>query len=130
MGERLVESQFENLIGRTQLGMLRLLGPARTLGHVTRILDQVTNFAVVTRETVSTGVVRYQLNDVLADEPTFMAGCLGRLLTLTRTHQLSVVPQDFDGRGCTFELRWSDAPAVRAQASTADAPRSRLRALG
>lgn len=112
MGERLVESQFENFMGRGRLGMLRLMGPSRTLTQAAKLLRQLTNFADLRRVDLGPGAVDFRVNDVLADEPTFMAGCLGRLLTLTHAQGLSVVPHAFDGRACTFELRWSEQPGA------------------
>lgn len=121
MGERLVDSLFEGFVGRGRLQMLRLLGPARALDRMSRLLKSNTNFIDLRRTVEGDSALRLTVNDVLADEPTFLAGCMGRLLQLAQAEGLSVMPEEFTGQEGHFRLAWSEYPLTAQLGSEATA---------
>ncbi|HEY0095455.1 MAG TPA: TIGR02265 family protein, partial [Archangium sp.] len=68
------------------------------------------------------------VNDIMADQPTFTAGVLARMMELAGGQRVAVVPEGFDGQSANYHVRWSEqADAVTepqlASRGGASAPR-------
>jgi len=117
LGERFVEGYFSSLFGRALVGMVRLAGPRRALVQAPLGFRTSTSFSevrIVERE--SSGLELW-VNDVVADQPTFLAGVLARTVELAGGQRVVVVPEGFDGQAATFHIRWSEQAEAVADLS-------------
>jgi uncharacterized protein (TIGR02265 family) len=131
LGERFMDAWFGTFLGKALLGVARLAGPRRMLlraGHGFRAGNNFSDVQVVERGPAS---LELRVNDVMADQPTFMAGLLARAVELAGGWRVVALPEGFNGTACTFDIRWSEVPSVaglpeeaRAEQSAA-APRPR-----
>lgn len=114
LGERFMEAWFGTFLGKALLGMARLAGPRRMLLRASTGFRAGTNF--IELRSVERGPTSLELwmNDVGADQPTFVAGMLARAVELAGGWRVVAIPEGFDGTSCTFHVRWSEAPAVAA----------------
>jgi uncharacterized protein (TIGR02265 family) len=120
LGERFIDGYFSTLFGRALLGMVRLVGPRRALLQARLCFRTSTNFSQV--RNVERGPTSQELwvNELMADQPTFMAGALARAMELAGGQRVVVLPEDFDGRSATFHIHWREqaeaplTPTLRA----------------
>ena len=121
LGERFMDAWFGTFLGKALLGVARLAGPRRMLmraGQGIRGGNTFSEVQVVERGPTS---LELQVNDVMADQPTFMAGLLARAVELAGGWRVVAVPEAFDGTSCTFHIRWSEVPAVAGLSDSARA---------
>jgi uncharacterized protein (TIGR02265 family) len=114
LGERFMDAWFGTFLGKALLGMARLAGPRRMLLRAATGFRAGTNFSelrIVERGPTS---LELWMNDVVADHPTFAAGLLARAVELAGGWRVVAIPEGFDGTSSTFDIRWSEAPAVAA----------------
>ncbi len=121
LGERFMDAYFGTFIGRALLGVARLAGPRRLLLCAANGFRASNNFSEV--EIVERGPTSLELrmNDVLADQPTFAAGLLARAVELAGGWRVVALPEEFDGQGATFHLRWSEAPETAVPSLSGEA---------
>jgi uncharacterized protein (TIGR02265 family) len=121
LGERFMDAYFGTFIGRAMLGVAKLAGPRRLLlcaGNGFRASNDFSDVEIVERSPTS---LELKMNDVLADQPTFAAGLLARAVELAGGWRVVALPEEFDGQGATFHLRWSEAPEDVSALSAATA---------
>jgi uncharacterized protein (TIGR02265 family) len=117
LGERFMDGYFSTLFGRALLGMVRLAGPRRALLQARLCFRTSMNFSEVRNVERGPTIQELWVNDMVADQPTFVAGALARAVELAGGQRVVVLPEDFDGQSATFHIRWSEqAEAVVAPA--------------
>jgi len=131
LGARFMDAWFGTFLGKALLGVVRLAGPRRMLLRAGQGIRAGNNFSEVQVVERGPASLELQVNDVMADQPTFMAGMLARAVELAGGWRVVALPEGFDGTTCTIALRWSEVPEVagltpeaRAEESAA-APRPR-----
>jgi uncharacterized protein (TIGR02265 family) len=120
LGERFMDGYFSTLFGRALLGMVRLAGPRRAVAQARLGFRTSTNCSEVRTVEREPTTLEVWLNDVLADQPTFTAGVLTRLVELAGGQRVVALPEGYDGQSATFHVRWAQqADAVVAPGLTA-----------
>jgi uncharacterized protein (TIGR02265 family) len=106
LGERFVDGYFSSLFGRALLPMMRLAGTRRTLLNAGLGFRIHTNFGELRVVTRGSTALELWVNDVTADQPTFLAGVLSRTAELAGGQRVVALPEGFDGTTATFHVHW------------------------
>jgi uncharacterized protein (TIGR02265 family) len=105
LGERFIQSYFETNMGRALQGVLKLLGPARTLERTTRNMASGNNYLQFNVERLSPTDYRLRVNQG-GLHPEFI-GALCHFGTLTTgVKNLSTVMEGRAGSAATYRMRW------------------------
>jgi uncharacterized protein (TIGR02265 family) len=106
VGERMVDGYLETTMGRAMFGVLRLLGPQRTLGRMQKNLRSANNYTEVRLTEVSPREA-----DLWMNEPGplryFMKGVLLAGLRGAGTPDVRVELRHFDDASVTYRVSWS-----------------------
>ncbi len=107
LGDAYVEGFRETMLGRAVLSLLRVLGPRRTLARATQNFRAGNNFTE-TRLT-ERGPRHFELwmNNV-GRYPAFTAGIIHGGLKVAGAKDIQVTVDAYDGRACTYGIRWSE----------------------
>jgi uncharacterized protein (TIGR02265 family) len=105
VAERTVDAFTEGVLGTAMFALLRLVGPHRTIGRMTRNLRTGSNY-VETRAT-QLQPHRYEIwiNDV-SDLPGFYLGLLERGLHQVGAKGLKIEVAEQSGPSCTYRVEW------------------------
>ncbi len=105
LGERMVDGYLETAMGSAMFGLLRLLGPQRTLGRMQKNLRSANNYTEVRLTEVGPTEADLWLN-----EPGlmryFMQGVLLAGLRGAGTPDVKVELRQFDENGVTYRVSW------------------------
>lgn len=107
VGRGFIDGYDETLVGRAMLGMIRLIGPRRTLERLTRQFRTGNNFSDT--RLMQKGPTEYELwcNEVRL--PGWYQGIISRGLEVAGSRDVSVeVVNRDDSGGGTFLIRWAD----------------------
>lgn len=105
VAQKTVDAFTEGVIGTAMFSLLRLLGPDRTIGRMTRNLRTGSNY-VETRAT-QLEPHRYEIwiNDV-TDVPGFYLGLLEQGLHHVGAKELKIELASQSGPSCTYRVQW------------------------
>jgi uncharacterized protein (TIGR02265 family) len=103
LGGRMIESFRETVMGLAILGVLRLLGPKRTLARLTQNFNYADNYNQTTLTEVSPTELRLWVNEVSVS-PHFTAGIVSTVLQSIGTVNHKVEIAEFDGHQCTYRI--------------------------
>jgi uncharacterized protein (TIGR02265 family) len=103
LGRSFVDGYFQTLLGSAVAGLVRLLGPRRTLQRATQNFRSANNFTE-TRLT-EVGPNHYQLWMSRVGDPEFTAGLVMRGLEVAGARDLTVTVRP-QGDGCAFDIVW------------------------
>lgn len=105
IGEAFIDGYKETFLGRAVLGMVRVLGPRRTILRSTQNFRSGNNYTETKITEVADNRMDLWLNEVGA-YPTFTAGIISAALRATGTNA-TVELSGYDGRGCTYRCSWA-----------------------
>ena len=105
LGERLVESFFETLIGKPLIALLRLMGPERTLARMKKNLRSGNNYAETILTKIGPGDFELWVNE--SDETRFITfGVLRRGMQFVTDVSLKVELLRTDESGTVFTVKF------------------------
>lgn len=103
LGERLVLSLGETLMGPALLRIFKLLGPRRALGRFTQAFQYANNYNLSKLEELEADRFRLWVNQV-GISPHFIAGTVTATLKASGATAPKVEISDFDGNQCTYAI--------------------------
>ncbi len=103
LGERMVHSFGETLMGPATVGILKLLGPRRALGRMSQTLQYANNYNQSKLEDLGPGRFRLWINEV-GISPHFIAGTVTATLKISGAKDPAVEIAEFDGHQCTYAI--------------------------
>jgi uncharacterized protein (TIGR02265 family) len=108
LGERMIEGYLETAMGRAMFGVLKLLGPQRTLGRMQKNFRSANNYTEVRISEVGPSEA-----DLWMNEPGFMRFFMqGVLLAGLRgagAPDVAVTLRHFDDATVTYRIAWGGA---------------------
>lgn len=105
VGESLLDGYQKTFLGRAVLGMVRVLGPRRTLVRATQNFRSGNNYTEAKVTEVDVNVHDLWMNEV-GPWPTFTAGIIHAAMKATGVAPRIDILQH-DGHACTFRVSWS-----------------------
>jgi uncharacterized protein (TIGR02265 family) len=105
LGRQLLKGYAETLIGKALAGLMRLIGPRRTLERMTHNFRSGGNYNLtrVTFETPTEAL--FWMNEPNL-HPSYVAGILEAALEFAGTRQVDIRVHARDAEGCTYRIRW------------------------
>jgi uncharacterized protein (TIGR02265 family) len=103
LGERLVASLRETVMGSATLKVLKLLGPQRALGRMSQTFRHANNYNQARLEEVGPRHVRLWVNEV-GLSPHFIAGTVVGTLKAAGAESPRVEISEFNGQECTYSI--------------------------
>jgi uncharacterized protein (TIGR02265 family) len=107
VGESFLDGYQETFLGRAVLGMIRVLGPRRTILRATQNFRSGNNYTETKITEVEPSVLDLWMNEV-GPWPTFTAGIIHAALKATGAEPRIEI-RDHDGHACTYRVGWSIA---------------------
>lgn len=105
VGESFIDGYRETFLGRAVLGMIRVLGPRRTLLRATQNFRSGNNYTDTKITEVDPTTIDLWMNEV-GPWPTFTAGIIHAGMVATgATPKIDI--RDHDGHACTFRVSWT-----------------------
>lgn len=105
MGGLMLEGYGQTLFGRAVLGLLRLMGPLRSLRRLDQNFRAVNNFTESVVKELGPTSVEYWVNE-LTISPHFTTGLLAAGMQVTGAKDIHVEHVPRPGPGATFLIRW------------------------
>ncbi len=106
LGELLIDGYRETLLGRAVLGMVRVLGPKRTLLRSTQNFRSGNNYTETRLVEVSPTCTELWMNEV-GPFPSFTQGILLAAMRASGAPGLQVELKDYDGHAATYRVSWA-----------------------
>lgn len=104
VGARVVRSFAETTLGNALFVVLRLMGPRRALGRLTRNLRTSNNYSETAVKELTASSCEVWINQV--DLPHFDAGVLEAGLVSAGAKQVTVEVLAADAKGTTYRVAW------------------------
>jgi uncharacterized protein (TIGR02265 family) len=104
LGERVVDSYGEGLVGKALFGVLKVLGPRRALERTTRNFRTTNNYAESTVTHLEGNTFELWMNEV--DLPTFSAAVVRAGLRHAGAIEPTVTVKAKDEKGTTLFVSW------------------------
>jgi len=112
LGELFIEGYRETFLGRAVLGMIRVLGPRRTLRRSTQNFRSGNNYTETKLTEVDETCSELWMNEV-GPYPSFTAGIIhGALVACGVTPTVEM--RDHDGHACTYRISWGAAAEAKS----------------
>ena len=106
-GRAFIRGYFETALGRTVLAVLRLLGPLRSLKRMGRNFRTGNNFSETWVHEDGPGNVRLEVNDPIADSPTFIQGLIEGGMGYVQAKDVQVEVESLLPNGhVVYRVRW------------------------
>jgi uncharacterized protein (TIGR02265 family) len=105
LGRELIAGYEETLLGRAAMGMMRLLGPQRTVRRVMVNLRSANNYAEATSKELSANRYEVWVNECNGN-PNYLRGVLFEALARSGAKNLKMDTTAFDGHAATFAVSW------------------------
>lgn len=104
LGRAFMDGYGRTMVGRAMVGMMRVIGPRRTLERLSRQFRTGNNFSETRLKELGPGHSELWCNQVAF--PAWYEGIVARGLELTGAQDVTarLIRQDADG--ATFEIRW------------------------
>lgn len=124
LGEAYIEGFRQTMLGRAVMGLLRVLGPRRTIARATQNFRAGNNYTETRITELGPCQFDVWMNEV-GDFPEFTAGIIQAGLRLSGARELRVEQHGYDGHACTYRITWKEASASTGPGSGADTKPSR-----
>lgn len=106
-GRAFIRGYFETAFGRTVLAVLRVLGPLRSLKRMGRNFRTGNNFSETWVHEDGPGDVRLEVNDPIADAPTFIQGLIEVGMGYVKAQDVQVEVESILPNGhVVYRVRW------------------------
>jgi uncharacterized protein (TIGR02265 family) len=109
LGRQLLGGYAETLVGKALAGMLRLIGPKRTLSRMTNNFRSGGNYNLCKVTELKPAEHLFWLNEPEL-HPAYVAGILEAALELAGARGVHIAVQSRDAEGCTYLVRWESSP--------------------
>ncbi len=109
LGELMIDVYKETFLGRAVLGMVRVLGPRRTLLRSTQNFRSGNNYTESRIVEKSPTHIELWMNEVGAF-PDFTAGIVFAAIRAAGAPNVKVDVVDYDGHECTYRVVWGPTP--------------------
>lgn len=107
IGRTFLEGWQETLLGRAAAGVLKVIGPKRTLQRLDRAFRTGDNFIQTEAEELGPTKMRIRFNDV-SGVPDYYAGILEQGSVLTNAKNGRVTVESHDRPGATILVEWDE----------------------
>ncbi|MEW5739602.1 MAG: DUF2378 family protein [Myxococcota bacterium] len=105
VGESFLDGYQHTFLGRAVLGMIRVLGPRRTLLRSTQNFRSGNNYTETKITEVDVNIIDLWMNEV-GPWPTFTAGIIHAALKAAGAEpRIDIL--DHDGHACTYRVSWA-----------------------
>jgi uncharacterized protein (TIGR02265 family) len=105
LGRQFMDGYALTMVGRAMVGMMRVLGPRRTLERLSRQFRTGNNFSETRVREVAPGESELWCNQV--SQPGWYAGIIARGLEFSGARDVEVSLLQRDEQGATFRIRWT-----------------------
>lgn len=105
VGHLFAEGFGRTMIGQALIGVMKLVGPRRTLQRMTRNFRAANNYTDVQLVTVEDNLHRIKVNYVA--QPGFYMGIIQRTCENAGAKNVQVTMVDYVDQSPTFEVRWA-----------------------
>lgn len=95
----------ETLMGKTVVGLMRLLGPRRVLQRINVSLRSGNNYIEASLKQLGERSFEGWINECNGN-PNYIAGVIEQGLIIAGAKSQRVVPMDFDGHSARFVIEW------------------------
>lgn len=106
LGRAVLLRYEETLMGKTVVGLMRLLGPRRVLQRINVSLRSGNNYIEATLKELGERSFEGEINECNGN-PNYIAGVIEQGLIIAGAKEQRVVPQSFDGHRAKFSIEWS-----------------------
>ncbi|MBX7097516.1 MAG: DUF2378 family protein [Myxococcaceae bacterium] len=106
IGEQLIDGYFSTMVGKALLGLVKIMGPKRTLARMKQNFRTGNSYSESTLTEHGPGHYTLWLNETDDYRPVTQ-GLLQRGLMVTGAKGLEVKIARFDEKGTDFEVRWT-----------------------
>jgi uncharacterized protein (TIGR02265 family) len=106
LGRQLLEGYAETLVGKAIAGVLRLIGPRRSLQRMTYNFRSGSNYNQCECREVGPSEVLFWMNEPDL-HPSYVAGILDAALEISGAKRREISVQAKDEKGCTYRVRWN-----------------------
>ncbi|MEW5740285.1 MAG: DUF2378 family protein [Myxococcota bacterium] len=106
LGRRFMDGYAQTMVGRAMVGVMRVIGPRRTLERLSRQFRTGNNFSETRVEELGPGHSQLWCNQ--ASFPAWYEGIVARGLEFTGARDVQVALIRRDEAGATFRITWKD----------------------
>lgn len=106
LGRLLVAGAMQTVVGKAVLGLVKVLGPRRTLSRMTRNFRSANNYMETKIEELGANSFMLWINET-SNAPTYVAGTVDYGLRAAGAEGLVVEVVRREGRGAVLSVRWS-----------------------
>lgn len=106
IGEAIVDGYSETLIGKALVGVVRLLGPKRTLARMTKNLRSANNYNETAQSDLSENGAEIWINEGKMN-PYYFAGIFAATVRFAGAKGVQVTVRKHDETGATYEVVWA-----------------------
>ena len=106
LGELMIDGYKETFLGRAVLGMIRVLGPRRTLQRATQNFRSGNNYTESKVAEKTPTHLELWMNEV-GPFPEFTAGIIFAAMRAAGAADVTVEVIAYDGHACTFKVAWA-----------------------
>ena len=117
LGELMIDGYKETFLGRAVLGMIRVLGPQRTLMRATQNFRSGNNYTESRLVERSPTDLELWMNEV-GPFPTFTAGIVHAALAAAGAERVGVEVVGYDGHACSYRVTWGAPSSSDSSAAT------------
>lgn len=111
LGQLLIDGYRETFIGRAMLGLLKVLGPRRTILRAAQNFRSGNNYTEVKIADLGPESMELWLNEV-GPYPSFTAGIVHSAVTASGAKGLLVEAFGFDGHACAYRVSWGASGSI------------------
>jgi uncharacterized protein (TIGR02265 family) len=105
LGELFIDGYLQTVLGSAVAGLLRLIGPKRTLVRATQNFRSANNYTTTKLTELGPNHFELWMNEV--DDPDFTMGIIIRGITVSGGKSAAVKVISHDSESCRFDVRWS-----------------------
>lgn len=106
VGELMITGYQETFMGRAVLGMIRVIGPKRTLLRSTRAFRSGNNYTEARVTEVGPSCMDVWMNEV-GPYPSFTAGIMHGAMVAAGARSAKVEMSGHDGHACSYRVSWA-----------------------
>jgi uncharacterized protein (TIGR02265 family) len=106
LGHQLLNGYAETLVGKALLGMMRLIGPRRTLQRMTHNFRSGGNYNECKVTELSPTEALFWLNEPYL-HPGYVQGILEVAMPLSGAKDVKIEVKSRDAQGCTYYVSWT-----------------------